>query len=70
MRSELERAKALRELGRSGGKLLLLPLKIHNSWWGTYSAVASDQRGAFAGALKGGSCPYDSEVVDSAMCEQ
>ena len=51
---------------RSGGKFLLLPLKLQNFWWGTNFVIARDWRRVVAGVLKGGSCPYDSEVVDSA----
>ena len=33
---------------------------------GTYFAIARDWRRAAAGVVKGGSCPYDFEIVDSA----
>ena len=51
--------------------MLLLLLKLHNFWWGIYFAVVGEQRRVVLGALKGGSCPYDSEVVELARsCEQ
>ena len=59
-------ATGLRELWRSGGNFLLLPLKLQNFWRGKDFAMAGDWRRAAAGVLKGGSCPYDSVVPAAA----
>ena len=38
---------------RSGGKFVLLPLKLQKFWWGTDFAIARDWRRVSASVLKG-----------------